>query len=86
MIESKILGYISEDERNQIRNGLKRIQQTWTNDLRYYSESQMRQKIGRRIAQMQYPPKNINKYLNKFESDIFEITNKILEIGKRKWN
>jgi len=85
MNESKICGLISIEEREKLTVYIKRIQQTWSNDLRYYSESQMRQKVFRKITQMSYPPKNINKYLSKFESEIFKITDEILKLGKSKW-
>jgi hypothetical protein len=83
-IKSKMMLRMSESEREQLSLSVKRISDFWFNNLRYTSDKRAKRKIAHKLVQ-RTNFKDINKYLEKQNIDIFEATEKIIEIGKNKW-
>lgn len=85
LIESNLASLLTIREREQITVDIKEAVKIWNNNLRYTSELRIKRILMHEIAQQQYQPKNINKYLLKFKSEIFNITENFLKLAKSKW-
>jgi hypothetical protein len=82
--KSKIALILNEAEKEEITAALKSANKIWNNNLRYTSEKRMKRIIAHQGVKAKIT--DINKYLNKNYSDIFEAQKIIIQIGKEKWS
>lgn len=82
--KSKMALLLTADEKEEMTIAVKVANKIWNNNLRYTSEKRMKRIIAHQIVKAKI--KDINKYLNKHYSDIFEAHETIIKIGKQKWS
>ncbi len=80
---SKMGMELSVDRRMELTSQVKKISEFWFNNLRYTSDVRLKRKIAHKFVRTSF--KDINKYLDKHNNDIFDATYKIIETGKELW-
>ncbi len=84
LFEKSLLGSnLSENEKEKLTIAVKKANKIWNNDLRYVSEKRMKRKIAHENVKANF--KDVNKYLEKYKSDIFKSTELIIKTGILKW-
>jgi len=81
--KSLLSNELDENEKKKIINAVKKANKIWNNDLRYVSEKRMKRKIAHENIKTEF--KDVNKYLEKFKSEIFDSTEFIIKTGVSKW-
>ncbi len=70
-------------EREVFTIAVKRANQIWSNDMRYASEKRMKRLIAHKNIKADL--NDVNKYIERHFSDIFEATEIIISKGREKW-
>ncbi len=81
--ESRITEKLSIKEKERVNILLQEASQYWRNSLRYDSISSLKRTLGHEIAYSKH--KNPEKFLKKYFSNFFTITEKFIEIGDKAW-
>jgi hypothetical protein len=71
------------NEKEQLTIAVKKANEIWTNDLRYASEKRMKRIIAHKNVKANL--NDVNKYIERDFSAIFDATELIIEKGKVKW-
>ena len=70
-------------EKEELAIAVKRVKDIWSNNLRYTSEKRMKRIIAHKNAKVGF--KDVNKYMERYYSDIFNATKLIIQKGQEKW-
>lgn len=81
--KSLLANELTANEKEKLSIAVKKANKIWNNDLRYVSEKRMKRKIAHENIQTQF--NDVNKYLDKFKSEIFDSTELIIKTGTSKW-
>ncbi len=81
--KSQLATLLEIKEKQKLSIAIKKINKIWDNNLRYTSEKRIKRLIGHEIVRSGC--KDINKYLDKYYSDIFDAADFIIKIGENKW-
>ena len=84
--KSRLIERLNNKEKDELMKMLLVADRIWHNDLRYYSENRYKRLKGHEIAKLPRPPKDIAKYIQNKESDIFAASEYIIRIGAEKWS
>ena len=81
--KSLLANELDDKAKEKISIAVKKANKIWNNDLRYVSEKRMKRKIAHQNVKTNF--KDVNKYMSKFYSEIFDSTDIIIQTGKSKW-
>lgn len=86
-MDSKISAFLQTDEIAELSNAIRIANSKWKNNLRYTSEIRMKRIIVHELCRSGFKDKfkDINKYIYKNYSELFDATDLIIKIGKEKW-
>ena len=83
--KSRLSERLNESEKQKIVELLFVADKIWHNDLRYFSEKRYKRVKGHELAKLQRQPKDIIKYIQNADSEIFSASKYITKIGEDKW-
>ena len=81
--KSLLANQLEVGEKEKIASAVKKANNIWNNDLRYVSEKRMKRKIAHKNVKTGF--KDVNKYIERFNSEIFDSTELIIKTGTSKW-
>jgi hypothetical protein len=81
--KSGIASRLKDSEKEKLIAAVTAAQRRWYNNLRYTSDIRMKRIIGHNMARTKC--KDINSYIKKYYSDIFDAANLIVKKGEEKW-
>ncbi len=81
--KSKMWLTLTDEQKIELSISVKKISDFWFNNLRYTSDSRAKRKIAHKFVRTNF--KDINKYLEKHNNDIFMATKNVIEIGEKLW-
>jgi hypothetical protein len=84
LFEKSQLGIDLEiDKREGLAIAVKQTNKIWSNDLRYASEKRMKRIIAHQNINAGF--KDVNKYMDRYYTEIFSATELIIKTGEEKW-
>lgn len=84
LFEKSQLGLNLEvEEKKELIIAVKQANEIWSNNLRYASEKRMKRIIAHKNITAGF--KDVNNYMNRYYSDIFEATELIIKTGQETW-
>jgi len=83
-VKSQLSNKLDSTQKEVISIAVKKANNLWKNEFRYVSEVRMKRIIAHKIVKKGYT--DINKYIVKYNKDLFDAAEIIIKIGSDKWN